>query len=138
MAGVHEEADQATKDGRAKDKNGDGQPDVTPPPGKPSDTIEITNKQLNKKFKHADDFGVEGNNNFANQQKFREAINAHVDSPGTDRIEGTYRGQDVVHYVDPTTGLNVVTTPDGKFVSAWKLSEAQLWHVLDSGNLGGA
>ncbi|GAA1660557.1 hypothetical protein GCM10009830_02030 [Glycomyces endophyticus] len=137
MAGVHDTAKSEAEDGRATDSDGDGQPDVTTTPNKPSDAITFDKKKLNKKFKHASDFDVDGNNNFANQKKFQEAMEAHVDAPGTNQVPGTYRGEDVIHYVDPNTGLNVITTPSGEFVSAWELSSAQLQHVLTTGDLGG-
>lgn len=117
-------------------ENGSTTDDPAAPP-KSSDSITFPQTILNKKFKHAIDFGIDGNNNRANQQAFQEALTTHIDGPNTQAITGTYRGNDAVHYFDPNTGLNVVTTPDGKLVSAWKLSEAQQWHLLNGGNLGG-
>ena len=93
--------------------------------------------QLQKKFKHAEDFGVTGNYSPANAQRFDDAIQAHVNAPGTQRIEGTYRNNPVVHHVDPDTGLNVITTPDNDFVSGWRLDQVPLEHVLTHGGLGG-
>ncbi|WP_375504875.1 colicin D domain-containing protein, partial [uncultured Jatrophihabitans sp.] len=93
--------------------------------------------QLQRKFKHAVDFGVEGNYSPAAASRFDEAIQAHVNSPATQRIEGTYRGSDVVHYVDPNSGLNVITTRQGEFVSGWRLEAIPLEHVLSHGGLGG-
>jgi hypothetical protein len=135
--GVLKAGDQESQAGRAQDTDGDGNPDIpqntTPSP--PSDSVKIDPKQLNKKFKHADDFGVEGNNNHANREKFQEAIENHVDSPGTQKIEGTYRGDPVIHYVDPATGRNVMTDRNGNFLSAWKLSAGQLQNVTERGSL---
>jgi hypothetical protein len=59
----------------------------------------------------------------------------HIDSPGTTRIVGTYRGQPAVHYVDPETGLDVVTTPNRGFWVAWQLGPAQVENVVERGNL---
>ncbi len=93
--------------------------------------------QLQKKFKHAGDFGVAGNPNKANLEAFDNAIQSHLQSPGTQKIAGTYRGDPVNIHVDPTTGLAVITDPAGNFISGWKLSAQQLWHVLNGGKLGG-
>ncbi len=93
--------------------------------------------QLQKKFKHAGDFGVAGNPNKANLEAFDNAIQSHLQSPGTQKIAGTYRGDPVNIHVDPTTGLTVITDPAGNFISGWKLSAQQLWHVLNGGKLGG-
>ncbi|MCC6504633.1 MAG: hypothetical protein IT475_04225 [Aquimonas sp.] len=88
-------------------------------------------------FKHANDFGVVGNANNRTLSEFSTAIQNHVTSPGTQIIQGTYRGQQVTHFVDPSTGLNVIRDGSGNFLSGWKLSPQQLEHVLTSGKLGG-
>jgi hypothetical protein len=59
----------------------------------------------------------------------------HIDAPGTTSIQGTYRGMDAVHYVDPETRLDVFTTPDGGFWGAWRLGVDQLENVLLRGAL---
>jgi hypothetical protein len=101
-------------------------------------TISISSKQLQKKFKkHAVDFDVHGNYNKANAEVLRKAIDEHVKKLTSVPIAGTYRGQDVIHYLDPKTALNVIKDLHGNFVSGWKLSPAQLQHVLKSGKLGG-
>jgi len=99
--------------------------------------IKLSPSILQKKFKHAKDFGISGNYNASNATKLGEAIKRHVASTNTRIIKGTYRGQPVKHYVDPKTGLNVIKDASGQFVSGWKLSPAQLKHVLSTGNLGG-
>lgn len=99
--------------------------------------IKISHKTLQKKFKHASDFGVSGNFNPANAAKFQQAIKKHVADSVTNVIRGTYHGRPVKHYVNPQTGLNVVKDASGQFVSGWKLSPAQLNHVLSGGKLGG-
>lgn len=93
-------------------------------------------KQLQAKFKHAADFGVTGNYNKTNAARFSAALNEHINAPGTQVITGTYHGDAVTHYLDPTTGLNVIAR-NGTFVSGWKLSPAQLSNVLQHGGLGG-
>jgi hypothetical protein len=99
--------------------------------------ISISDKQLQKKFKHAKDFGVDGNYSKANAEKYRDAINGHVNDSATQTIQGTYHGSPAVHHYNPNTGVNVITDPSGNFVSGWKLSPTQSQHVLTTGNLGG-
>lgn len=93
-------------------------------------------RQLQAKFGHADDFGVTGNYNSANAARFNEAIFEHINAPGTTTIRGTYRGDPVTHFLDPKTGLNVISR-DGVFVSGWRLNSDQLANVLRNGSLGG-
>jgi hypothetical protein len=53
-------------------------------------------------------------------------------------VEGTYRGNPVVFFIDEKTGLTVIQAVDGGFLSGWKLNAQQLQHVLSRGRLGGA
>lgn len=46
----------------------------------------ISLKQLQKKFKHASDFGVDGNWGPANAARFENALKAHVNDSATLRI----------------------------------------------------
>jgi RHS repeat-associated protein len=98
-------------------------------------TAPIDPGQLQAKFKHAEDFGVKGNWNKQTAQEFEEAVQQHIDDPSTQVIKGTYRGQSVIHHVNPQTGLNVMTDPSGKFISGWKLGTEQLRNVLTRGTL---
>ena len=91
--------------------------------------------QLQKKFKHAKDFGVEGNYNLEKANKFNEAIQKHINSPSVKEFDGIYHGDPVVFHVDPNTGLMVMQKPDGAFISGWKLSDKQLEHVLNDKKL---
>lgn len=96
--------------------------------------IKISPQTLQKKFKHANDFGVSGNYSPANAAKFGQAIEKHVADSVTQVIRGTYRGQPVTHYFNPKTGLNVIKDPAGELVSGWKLTPAQIKYMP---NLGG-
>jgi hypothetical protein len=91
--------------------------------------------QLQRKFKHAEDFGIEGTYNPSNGQAFGQAINRHLNAPGTSRIEGTYRGQPVIHYLDLNTGLNVISDRAGNFISGFRLNPSQLQNVRTRGSL---
>jgi len=97
--------------------------------------VSFSDKQLQKKFKHADVFGIVGNYNQENVLRFKSAIENHVNSPNVVRITGTYRGDSVVHFVDKATGLNVITKQNGDFISAWRLGEEQLKNVISRGSL---
>jgi hypothetical protein len=109
---------------------------VTPPIPPPVVlNINFGTKQLQKKFKHAADFGVKENYSPENAQKFQEAMENHMTDPTTKVINGTYHGTPVTHYVNPNTGLNVMEDAAGNFLSGWKLSPTQLWHVLTTGKL---
>lgn len=51
------------------------------------------------------------------------------------QIQGSFRGAPVTHYLDPSTGVNVIVERNGTFLSAWKLRPSQLWTVLNRGTL---
>lgn len=91
--------------------------------------------QLQKKFKHATDFSVVGNYSPANALKFQQAIESHIASPTAKIIQGTYRGNPVIHIIEPKTGINVMLEKSGEFISGWKLNAAQASNVLTRGAL---
>lgn len=99
--------------------------------------IRFTKKQLCHAFKHAADFGILGQRDSASLHAFQMALLRHVASPHTVVCVGSFRNLPVVHLVDRSSGLNVIRKPNGDFLSAWKLTELQLWHVLNTGRLGG-
>lgn len=99
--------------------------------------VQFSARQLQKKFKHAPDFGVTGNYSNANAQAFQRALESHVRDAATQVIQGAYRGQTVTHYYNPNTGLNLVRNAQGAFESGWRLSPDQVLHLLRHGRLGG-
>ena len=106
------------------------------PKGLAGDLLDIPERGLQKVFdKHGKDFGMTGNWRPARNAELLDAIKAHVNAAGAKAIKGTYRGKDVLHHVDPTTGLNVITDLNGKFIGGWKLGVEQLESVLASGRL---
>ncbi|QXI37032.1 S-type pyocin domain-containing protein [Pseudomonas xantholysinigenes] len=95
----------------------------------PLDSGIFTRRQLDKKYKHAIDFGVLATNkNTETLTAFRDAIEQHLNSSST--IEkGTYRrepGSKV--YFNPTTNLVVIVAANGKFLSGWHLSPGSDQH----------
>lgn len=97
--------------------------------------ITFNSTQLQKKFKHATDFGIAGNYSPANALKFQQTIERHIASPGAKIIQGTYRGNPVTHIYNPKTGINVIVEKTGEFISGWKLNPAQANNVLTRGSL---
>jgi hypothetical protein len=100
------------------------------------DAIRIERRQLQSKFnRHAEDFGIEGRWSPENGRRYEAAIRRHVASGETRRVIGTYRGDPVIHYVDERTGIDVITTRSGRYISGWKLNPRQLQNVLTRGAL---
>jgi RHS repeat-associated protein len=104
--------------------------------GQSSKILEASTRQLNKLFsKHGADLGLEGAWNASQASQVRSVLNQHINSEGVRSIAGTYRGQAVTHYVNPTTGVNVMSSGANSFVGGWKLSAEQLQSVLSTGRL---
>ncbi|GAA8849966.1 hypothetical protein DUHN55_32110 [Helicobacter pylori] len=102
-----------------------------PPPNNfPSDA------KVQKKYDaHAEDFGVEGNYNKANGEKFRQAVDGHVSDPGTRHIDGYYRGKPAILDYNPETGLVTARQPNGDFISGWKAAPDQVRNIEERGSL---
>ena len=100
-------------------------------------SIHFRTAQLQHTFRHAADFGVHGGQNKLTHQAFGLALYTHIVSPATIEIKGYYRNQPVTHYVNRSTGLDVMLLPNGDYLSGWRLSPMQLHHVLSTGKLGG-
>ena len=102
--------------------------------------IDLPDDQIESKYKHADDFGVTGNNNPENQEAIREAIAEHAVNSNTERIEGGYTrlegDQSVTHLYNPNTGNNIIID-DGEFLTGFKLTQGQRQNMRDTGVIGG-
>src|SRR5690606_28847775 len=70
--------------------------------------IGFARRQLQHAFKHAKDFGVNGTANNKTLAEFSSVIQGHITSSATRLIQGSYRGQKVTHFVDPSSRLNVM------------------------------
>ncbi len=104
--------------------------------GEASTVLLRTPRNLQKLFgKHGADFGLRGNWNPSRAADASRAIHQHINSPGVRTIEGAYRGNPATHYVDPSTGLNVVADPAGNFVTGYRLGPDQLSDLLTTGHL---
>lgn len=96
----------------------------------------IENRQIQKKYKHASDFGISGNFNQKNAQLFKDKIIKHMKEPSTQIIEGTFKKMEVTDYFNPETGLNVFFNRDNnKFISGRLLKDDQLDNMVNRGAL---
>jgi hypothetical protein len=93
--------------------------------------------QAERKYYHASDFGVDAPRGRAGFDAFEKALQQVVDDPNTLHIQGTYRGQPVILNYNPDSGLCVIQSRDGSFISGWKLTSQQATYVLSEGTLGG-
>lgn len=100
-------------------------------------SIDLPMPRLQHSFKHAADFDgkLAGNWNKAKGELFAKVLERHIRSPNTLVISGTYRGEKVIHYLDPRTGLDVVKDRNGELLAAWKLGKSQIDGVLRWGRL---
>jgi len=105
---------------------------VTPSEG---EIFLIRNKQVQKKWKHRDIFDmIDCNFNLQNAELFKQKIIEHVNNPNTEMITGTYRSDDVTHYFNSETNINVIIQND-EFLSCWLLGDEQVRNVLERGSL---
>lgn len=76
--------------------------------------------------------------NKVNAQAFILAVEQLVKNPGTRQIEGTYRAQKAIHYVDDT-GLHASLAADGpnvgEYLGGWRSTGDQLTYLLRDGKL---
>jgi hypothetical protein len=96
-----------------------------------------TLKQLEKKFKHAEDLGVDLPRGKAGFEAFKKAIDDFLGAPGTRTRAGTYHGEPATIAFNPSTGQAIVLKPDGTFWTTWRCTYKQLEHVIRTGKLGG-
>jgi hypothetical protein len=85
----------------------------------------FTTEKLQHEFKHAPDFGVNGNWNKTTEVTYQNAVQNHINN-STDVLKSTYRGQDVYVYVNKNTGLGAYTDLSGGYIGGWKFSLEQM------------
>jgi len=99
-----------------------------------SRVLSFTERDLQKGFtKHGADFGLDGSWNPSRAADFSQAINQFINDPLVVEISGTYRGEAVTHFFNPVTGVNVIASPAGAYVSGWRLSVGQMWNLFRLG-----
>lgn len=94
-------------------------------------------RQLMRKWKHANDFGVSGTPNREGIARFGRAIQDHMHNSNTLHMQGTYRKKPALLSVNPQTGLVVIRNPHRRFLAGWKMSITQQKCVLETASLGG-
>ncbi|MEN5018451.1 colicin D domain-containing protein, partial [Erwinia sp. Eh17-17] len=103
-----------------------------------SDSIAFSAKQLDKKFKHASDFGVvTTKKNGDTITQYQTAIKSHLDNKNTYE-HGTYLSvPDSKVFFNPQTNNVVVVDKKGNFVSGWKLDPQtkQYENFMNNGTL---
>ncbi|WJR33532.1 colicin D domain-containing protein [Mycobacteroides immunogenum] len=112
-------------------------PGKTKTPEPPKLQVTYKKSNLDKKFdSHARDmFGIEGNRNKANLEKFQKSIEGFLGDPANKRISvPDYHGQGpaVVTY-NPVTRKMVMQRPNGEFWSCWEMSPQQYQGLLSGG-----
>lgn len=97
----------------------------------------MEDKQVLKKFKHANEFGITGKPFRKNFEMFKNKMIEHMKSPSTVIKGGTYKKNiEVTDYTDFETGLNVTVRQDNnKFLSCWRLEGEELENVRKRGSL---
>ncbi|MGN7457400.1 polymorphic toxin-type HINT domain-containing protein [Paenibacillus pasadenensis] len=94
----------------------------------------FTTQKLQHEWKHAKDFGINGNSNKAGWASYQQAIEKHIQ--GASNVwKSKYRGNDVYVYYDKNTGLGAYTDLNGNYVGGWKFSDAQVEFHKNNGQV---
>lgn len=103
-----------------------------------SESVAFSAKQLDKKFKHAEDFGVvTTKKNSGTIAEYQTAIKSHLDDKSTYE-HGTYLlVSESKVFFNPQTNNVVVVDKSGNFVSGWKLDPQtkQYENFINNGTL---
>jgi hypothetical protein len=83
---------------------------------------------------HAADFGEPGAL-LANIQSVQAKIKHFIEDVSHEQIEGTYLGEEVLHYVDHGSRLWVCTLPDGELLAGFKLGPLQYDKLITEGKI---
>ena len=100
---------------------------------KPPDDVARQKKLSHVADRHPAHFGVK-NNGMAELEKLEKFIGNFIANPHNEQIVGTYKGINVLHYVDADQ-LWVCTTPTGELVAAFKLGDNQYAILLAEGRV---
>ena len=110
----------------------------------PNHTRQTTDFSNKRKMNHSYDghaekcFGIEGNRNNENLKKFEKNVRDYIESPETERINGSYRYETpAYHYKKPDEDLIVtVNAMNNKYISVRNATDFQLEKLEIDGNLG--
>jgi hypothetical protein len=93
---------------------------------------EYTTSKLQHEYKHAGDFGIEGNWNGNNAKLYQKAIQNHIDT-APEIYKSTYRGKDVHVYMNKNTSIGAYVDMEGNYVGGWKFNPNQINYHLSNG-----
>ncbi|WP_147297508.1 colicin D domain-containing protein [Lachnotalea glycerini] len=93
---------------------------------------EYTKSKLQHEYKHAEDFGVEGNWNNNKAKEYQKAIQKHIDN-APDVYKSKYRGEDVYVYLNEETSLGAYVDMNGNYIGGWKFNSKQINYHLTNG-----
>lgn len=110
----------------------------------PNNTRENTDFSNKRRMSHSYDghaekcFGIQGNRNKENLQKFEKSVRDYIESPETERINGSYRYETpAYHYKKPDEDLIVtVNATNNAYISVRNATDFQLKNLEIDGNLG--
>ena len=110
----------------------------------PNHTRENTDFSNKRRMNHSYDghaekcFGIKENRNKENLQKFEKNVRDYIESPKTERINGSYRYETpAYHYKKPDEDLIVtVNATNNEYISVRNATDFQLEKLEIDGNLG--
>lgn len=83
--------------------------------------------------RHAADWDIHGPQNNENLALFKERMVQHMNSPSTRIVRGYYKGDRMIAFINPRTGLHVGFRPNGEFWTSFRLGPTQLRGLLEYG-----
>jgi pyocin large subunit-like protein len=129
-AGIEKKVDNAIDSGKVA-KNGNHIDNIVKRTDLP--TTKITSVKLQHEWKHASDFGIEGNWNKANGDLYEKTIQNHINT-APEVYKSTYRQhQDVYVYLNKETGVGAYTDLSGNYIGGWKFSPEQIKYHTTNG-----
>lgn len=93
---------------------------------------EYTTSKLQHEYKHASDFGIEGNWNGNNAKAYQEAIQKHINT-ASDVYKSKYRGQEVYVYWNKENSVGAYVDLNGNYIGGWKFNDNQINYHLTNG-----
>ena len=83
-------------------------------------------------------FGMKENRNKENLQKFEGKARRFIESPGTEKINGSYRYQTPAYFYKEKDGnlVAIVNATDNSFITVLNATESQLKSIQENNNFG--
>ena len=110
----------------------------------PNHTRENTDFSSQKRMNHAYDrhaekcFGMKENRNKENLKKFEGKARGFIESPETEKINGSYRYETPAYFYKEKDGnlMTIVNATDNSFITVVNATESQLNSIRDNKNFG--